>query len=94
MNTSGQEGDTYTVLQLQGTATSCVSNLTGFVTTNQTSSPLMSTKAYFDSETLPWVLSNANDNLQADKLLVLLNDFIENATVDTAIALTLQRMKI
>jgi len=59
---------------------------------SHTTSPLISTKAAFDSATLPWVEANAHNNLQDAQPIVLLNDFIENATVDTAINLTLQRM--
>jgi hypothetical protein len=95
MNTAGQAGYTYTVLQLQGTATA-VSKVEalGLVSSSQTASPLMSTKALFDASTLPWVLQNANNNLKARQPIVLLNDFIDNATIDTAITLTMQRMGI
>lgn len=95
MNTAGQANNTYTVLQLQGTATAVASvQQLGLVSSSQTASPLMSTKALFDASTLPWVLQNANNNLKAPQPIVLLNDFIDNATVDTAITLTMQRMGI
>ncbi|MBO9558954.1 MAG: hypothetical protein J7515_10240 [Caulobacter sp.] len=91
MNTAGQQDATYTVLQLQGTASGAI-NFTGFLSTSLTASPLMSTKAYFDTATLPWVLQNANANLTAAQPIVMLNDFIDNATVDVAVALSMQRM--
>lgn len=93
MNTAGQADATYTVLQLQGTASGAIS-ANGFLSSSQTASPLMSTKALFDSQTLPWVMQHGAANLQADKLVVLLNDFIENATADVAIGWTLQRMGV
>lgn len=92
MNTAGQGGRTYTVLQLQGTASGAIS-YNGFVTSSQTADTLMSTKGSNDIATLPWVLEHANDQLQAPQPVVLLNDFIDNATVDIAATLTLQRLQ-
>lgn len=93
MTTDGQQGSTYTVLQLQGTCTSIIQP-EGFLSLSWTASPLMSTKAAFDAYTLPWVAANGSTNLRADKLVVLLNDFIDNATASTAIDWTLNRMGI
>jgi hypothetical protein len=93
MNSTGQNGFTYTVLQLQGTCTAIPAvDIGAVVTLSQSSSPLMSTKAYFDTATLPWAFNNVYRNLTAPQPIVLLNDFIDNATVDTAINLTRMRM--
>ena len=95
MTTACQKCYTYTVLQLQATATGVASvQVGGLFSASLTASPLMSTKALFDASTLPWVLKHANHRLRAHQPIVLLNDFIDNATVSTAIALTRQRMNI
>ncbi len=91
MTSKGQEDDTYTVLQLQGTASNAI-GYQGFVSKSWTSSPLMSTKALFDTATLPWVTRVGRNNLKAQKLVVLLNDFIDNATAYIAIHWTVARM--
>jgi hypothetical protein len=66
MTSAGQDGFTYTVLQLQGTCTNIESvELGTLVTLSQSSSPLMSTKAYFDTATLPWAFNNVYGNLTA-----------------------------
>lgn len=93
MTPTGQAGATYTVLQLQGTSTSIKSVIVGAIaTTSSTSSPLMSTKAYFDQSTLAWASANVATRLSNGYLTVLLNDFVENATASTAIAISKQRM--
>ncbi len=92
MNTAGQAGFDYTVLQLQGTATGIPSvQKGGLFSLSKTASPLMSTKAKFDATTIPWVRQNAYANLQAPQPLVLLNDFVETATVEAAWCLTVDR---
>jgi hypothetical protein len=42
-------------------------------------SPLMMTKPSFDCATYPWVAANLRTNLGSDQLIVLLNDFTDNA---------------
>ncbi|MGH6870489.1 MAG: hypothetical protein ACREHE_03190 [Rhizomicrobium sp.] len=78
MSKSGQAGYDYTVLQLQGTASSVGKAGTVF-NASKSGSPLMSTKAAFDSVTYPWVVANARKNLGDGQLIVLLNDFVDNA---------------
>ena len=93
MNSTDQANYDFTVLQIQGTAT----NVNGViapaaVSQSNTSSPLMSTKADFDNQTLPWLLANVNNNLSNNYLTVVLNDFGDNATVSFSISVTKQRM--
>ena len=45
-----------------------------------------------DMKTLPWIRANALTNLQADKNIVIMNDFIDGATTDTSIELSRQRL--
>ncbi len=95
MNKAGQAGSTYTVLQIQGTATGVDAViLPSLVPYSLTSSPLMSTKAYFDHSTLPWLLNNVNKNLSSDYLTIVLNDFADNATVSHCISICKQRMNL
>jgi len=94
MNTAGQEGHDVTVLQLQGTATNTGTGvvIAAALSQSSTSSPLMSTKADFDSVTYPWALQNVPFNLGSDQLVVLLNDFVDNVQAATAQQLTLVRI--
>jgi hypothetical protein len=80
MNKAGQAGYDYTVLQLQGTASTASKAIAGTVANaSKSGSPLMSTKAAFDSATYPWVIANARKNLGDAQVTVLLNDFVDNA---------------
>ena len=42
--------------------------------------------------TYPWCLQNVHNKFLSNKLVVLLNDFADNALVQTAINLSIQRM--
>jgi len=80
MNTAGQVGADYTVLQLQGTASTASGVAEAVMTDDSWSgSPLMMTKPSFDCATYPWVAANLRTNLGSDQLIVLLNDFADNA---------------
>ncbi|KAF9388023.1 hypothetical protein BGX21_000410 [Mortierella sp. AD011] len=93
MNTEGQESTDLTILQCQATSQSIKEVLVYSVLTSEaTSSCLTSTKANLDTQTLPWIRKNALERLRADKLVVVMNDFIEGATTDTAIMLSRQRL--
>lgn len=93
MTAAGQAGHDYTILQLQGTATAAGGG-TGagaILTASDASSPLLSTKAAFDHVTYPWVKDNVPRNLLPTQLLVLLNDFADNALTEYAIDLSRRR---
>lgn len=93
MNRTDQAQYDFTVLQIQGTATNVDGVIApAVVSQSNTSSPLMSTKANFDNQTLPWLLANVNNNLSNEYLTVVLNDFGDNATVSFSISVTKQRM--
>ena len=63
-----------------------------FLTLSDASSPLLSTKARFDATTYPWLVKTENVAKRAGKsLVVLMNDFIDNALTSHAIAMTRQR---
>ncbi len=92
MTSSGQSGADYTVLQLQGTATGLAGGgFASVVTLSDASSPLLSTKPAFDSKTYPWLRANVASRFSSEKLMVFLNDFVDNALVSTAIEVTKQR---
>lgn len=94
MNAAGQKGHDYTVLQMQGTATSAGNGVIAAAVTSlsDASSPLLSTKGRFDAVTNPWLLENVPKNLSNDQLVVLLNDFADNGMTQTAIDLTRARV--
>ncbi|MGV1769575.1 hypothetical protein ACQZ6B_05285 [Agrobacterium vitis] len=93
MTKSGQTSD-YTVLQLQATATgqNVVKNVIALADSMSNAyNPLMSTKPMMDSNTYPWLLENVTALSDAN-LLVLLNDFVDNALSGcVASVLTAQR---
>jgi hypothetical protein len=92
MHTDGQEATDITVLQCQATSQSIKEVFVHCVLrANADNSSLMSTKADLDRYTLPWIRDNALNRLQADRLLVLMNDFLEGATTDVVIELNKQR---
>ncbi|WP_221391586.1 hypothetical protein [Dyadobacter sp. NIV53] len=92
MNADGQNGNDYTVLQLQGTASGASGGIFGSAATlSDASSPLMSTKAHFDNNTYPWIQNNVAGRFKKDQLLVCLNDFADNALTDCCVKLTQQR---
>lgn len=79
--TKAEQTEDYTVLQLQATATGKNSVANAIALADSMSAayaPLMSTKPMMDSNTYPWLLENAGD-LSPTNLLVLLNDFVDNA---------------
>lgn len=96
MTTEGQvtaEAGDLTVLQCQGTSQAIKEVLLHSVfAPHAASSSLTSTKAAFDIRTLPWIRENAAQRLKAEKLLVIMNDFIDGATCDTGIALSKERL--
>ena len=99
MNAAGQAGTPgkvpdYTVLQLQGTAASHLALVAGVLTLSDASSPLMSTKPGFDNRTYPWALGSVPANLSNDQLVVLLNDFADNALAWYAAQITALRVPL
>ena len=93
MTTAGQESTDITVLQCQATSQSIKEVLIySVVSANAATSCLTSTKAMLDMQTLPWIRANALDRLRADKIIVIMNDFIDGATTDTSIELSRKRL--
>lgn len=93
MNTAGQESTDLTVLQCQATSQSIKEVLVySVISAEAASSCLTSTKAWLDMHTLPWIRQNALDRLQAEKLIIIMNDFIDGATTDTSIDLSRRRL--
>ena len=93
MNTEGQESTDLTILQCQATSQSIKEVfLYSVMSANAARSCLTSTKGALDMQTQPWIRKNALERLQADRLLVILNVFIDGATTDTSIELSRQRL--
>ncbi|KAJ5833031.1 hypothetical protein N7474_001342 [Penicillium riverlandense] len=93
MHTAGQESSDLTVLQCQATSQSIKDVLVySVLSAEAASSCLTSTKAALDMETLPWLQKNVLQRLQANKTIVIMNDFIDGATIDTSIKLSRQRL--
>lgn len=93
MTTANQAGMAFTNLQCQATA----SNIKGAVafsalTANVSNSCLMCTKAVCDNKTMPWIRSNALAKLQAEQLIVMMDDFFDGAICDLARDLSAQRL--
>jgi hypothetical protein len=93
MTTAHQGGNAFTNLQCQATA----SNIKGAVafsalTANVSNSCLLCTKAVCDNKTMPWIRSNALNKLQAEQLIVIMDDFFDGAICDLARDLTAQRL--
>jgi hypothetical protein len=87
----------YTVLQVQGTATgaSFLGNASKAFTLSDTSSPLMSTKPGFDNQTYPWLVDNlATIAPVANELIVILNDFADNALTNLVVGLNESRLRL
>jgi hypothetical protein len=94
MTQAKQAEKTYTVMQLQGTATNVNSEIiaAAVASLSSASSPLMSTKALFDTSIYPWLAANVATQLDSSYLVVFLNDFIDNTLAQTAMAITKQRI--
>lgn len=89
----------WAVLQLQGTYTNKLFQskpdlLKALVTTSDAASPLLSTKAKFDYATYSWLMDKNVAQRGGSKLLVLLNDFIDNALTSHCWAMTKQRSEL
>ena len=92
MNAEGQLGSDITVLQCQATSQSIKEVLVySILTANAATSCLTSTKASLDRHTLPWIRDNALEKLTSERLLVIMNDFMDGATTDIVIGLNKRR---
>lgn len=92
MNAEGQENSDITVLQCQATSQSIKEVFVySLLNAHAATSCLTSTKADLDRHTLPWIRDNALDRLTAEKLLVVMNDFMDGATTDVVIGLNKRR---
>lgn len=93
MNTEGQQSTDLTILQCQATSQSIKEVLVySVLASNAATSCLTSTKAMNDLRTLPWIRQHALDRLEADRNIIIMNDFIDGATTDTSILLSKRRL--
>lgn len=95
MDTDGQQSTDITVLQCQATSQSIKEVLVhSVVASNASASCLTSTKGALDRQTLPWIRENLMERLQAERLVVIMNDFIDGATTDTAVEMSRARLAL
>jgi hypothetical protein len=95
MTTKGQQSTDLTVLQCQATSQSIKEVLVySVMASNASTSCLTATKGALDCETLPWIRDNVMERLQAERLMVIMNDFIDGATTDTAVELSRKRLAL
>lgn len=93
MTTEGQHNSDLTIMQCQATSQSIPEVLVySVVASNAATSCLTSTKAMGDMRTLPWLKANMNQRLKAERSIVIMNDFIDAATCETAIDLSAERL--
>lgn len=95
MNTEGQMASDITVLQCQATSQSIKEVLIySVLASGADTSCLTSTKAALDIQTLPWIRDNALERLQAERTLVIMNDFLDGATTDVMLELNRKRLAL
>lgn len=95
MTTAGQQSTDLTILQCQATSQSIKEVLVYSVMASSAStSCLTATKGALDRETLPWIRENVVERLQAERLVVVMNDFIDGATTDMAVELSRRRLAL
>ena len=88
-----QIGKAMTCLHCQAAASSIEDVLIQSVTSPKASTAcLLATKPLCDIQTLPWIRDHALKRLSLEELIVVLNDFIDGATVDVAITLSKERL--
>ncbi|KAL2064593.1 hypothetical protein VTL71DRAFT_3730 [Oculimacula yallundae] len=80
-----QAGKPFTNLQCQATATNIPEAVAySVLAANASSSCLLATKPICDAKLLPWIQANG-ERLDANQLVVVMNDFVDGATADVAI---------
>lgn len=95
MHTEGQLSTDLTILQCQATSQSIKEVLVySVLASNAATSCLMSTKAMGDMRTLPWIRDNVLHRLQAERNVVVMNDFIDGATCELCVELSSERLKV
>jgi len=94
MSAEKQRGKAFTLLQCQATATNKGDALRySIVSSNASTSLLMSSKAVCDMKTHPWLWDNVREKFTEEQLVVLMNDFFDGATADLARELSEERLK-
>jgi hypothetical protein len=93
MSTKQQATADVTILQCQATATN-IKEVVAYsvLSSNASNSPLVATKAICDQQTLPWCWKNVIKKLGVVKTVVIMNDFFDGGTADTAIRLSAERL--
>lgn len=88
-----QAGKSFTNIQCQATATNIRDVVIySVLAADASTSCLIATKPTCDSKTLPWIQQHTLEHLQAEQLVVVMNDFLDGATAEVAIGLSRQRL--
>jgi hypothetical protein len=92
-NNPGQaQGRPFTNLQCQATATNIKDVVVySVLAANADNSCMLATKAVCDNQTLPWIVGNGG-RLEANELVVVMNDFFDGATADVGVEWSRKRL--
>nr|CDP22854.1 Putative phosphatidylinositol-specific phospholipase C [Podospora anserina S mat+] len=83
----------FVLIQCQATATNIQKALLHSIKdAGVTTSVLLATKGLCDHKTLPWCRDNVVDRCELGKTVVLMNDWLDGATVDVAVGLSRRRL--
>jgi hypothetical protein len=93
LNTDRQNGNVFTNIQCQATATNIRDVVIySALSADVSNSCILATKPICDIKTLPWIRDNALDHLKAEQNIVIMNDFFDGATADVAVDLSNRRL--
>ena len=89
-----QRGKAFINIQCQATATNIPRAVAySVLEASTTTSCILATKGICDSKTLPWCRDNVLPTCDNNLAVVLMNDFIDGATADTAVQLSKKRIE-
>ena len=93
LSSNNQAGRAFTNLQCQATATNLPKVVAySSLTANVSNSCLLATKSICDNKTMPWIKNNALNKLDAQQLIVIMDDFLDGGMCDLARDLTISRL--
>jgi hypothetical protein len=93
MTSAAQASHDFTLLQRQATATNLKDPLIySILTSNASTSILMSSKAFCDTKTQPFLHDTVLNQLTVDQSVMLMNDWFDGATADVAVAMSISRL--
>ncbi|KAF2464259.1 PLC-like phosphodiesterase [Lindgomyces ingoldianus] len=95
MTTEGQESTDLTVLQCQATSQAIGEVMIESIRNSKAAgSCLMSTKARNDMVLLPWIKENLEKKLRAERLCVVMDDWVDAGLVDVCVQISRRRLGV